>query len=73
MILEPDNFLIGGSQRDCHVIYMVDMGLCKSFRDMKTQRHIPYRVNKKLTGTPRYASIHTHNGEGISLSFLHIG
>jgi hypothetical protein len=42
---------------------MVDMGLCKQYREPKTKRHIPYRLNKKLTGTPRYASIHTHNGE----------
>jgi serine/threonine protein kinase len=61
--IKPDNFLIGGSRHDCHVIYMVDMGLCKLYRDPKTHRHIPYRVNKKLTGTPRYASVHTHNGE----------
>eukprot|EP00474_Spongospora_subterranea_P000959 CRZ01417.1 hypothetical protein [Spongospora subterranea] len=41
---------------------MVDMGLCKKYRDVKSKRHIPYRSNKKLTGTPRYASINTHNG-----------
>lgn len=69
--LEPDNFLVGGSRHDCHVVYIVDMGLCKVYRDPKTHRHIPYRVNKKLTGTPRYASQHTHNGEGwFYLSFI---
>lgn len=41
---------------------MVDMGLCKRYRDVKTRRHIPFKTNKKLTGTPRYASINTHNG-----------
>ncbi|KAJ7847255.1 hypothetical protein B0H14DRAFT_2357252, partial [Mycena olivaceomarginata] len=34
----------------------------KRFRDPKTYLHIPYRDNKKLTGTARYASINTHLG-----------
>lgn len=60
--IKPDNFLIGSRPADSHVVYMVDMGLCKRYRDVKTKRHIPFRSNKKLTGTPRYASINTHNG-----------
>lgn len=44
-----------------HILYMVDMGLCKSYRD-ENMNHIPYRENKKLIGTPRYASINTHLG-----------
>eukprot|EP00475_Leptophrys_vorax_P045156 TRINITY_DN9296_c0_g1_i1.p1 TRINITY_DN9296_c0_g1~~TRINITY_DN9296_c0_g1_i1.p1 ORF type:complete len:268 (+),score=47.81 TRINITY_DN9296_c0_g1_i1:190-993(+) len=61
--IKPSNFLIGANQRDSHVIYMIDLGLSKRFQDPKTQLHIPYRTGKKLTGTPRYASVHTHNGE----------
>lgn len=62
--IKPDNFLVGGTRHDNHVIYMVDMGLCKLYRESNSRaRHIPYKLNKKLTGTPRYASIHTHNGE----------
>lgn len=86
--IKPDNFLMGPPQsHNAHILYMVDMGLCKvsrannssqpslpprrfsrvsllvcllavkKYRDETNLHHIPYRENKKLIGTPRYASI----------------
>jgi casein kinase I homolog HRR25 len=43
-------------------VYMIDLGLAKRYRDTKTKIHIPYRDNKKLTGTARYTSLNTHLG-----------
>ena len=59
--IKPDNFLIGRGNKK-NIIYAIDFGLSKKFRDSKTGLHIPYRDGKDLTGTARYASINTHLG-----------
>lgn len=59
--MKPDNFLVGINKKQ-HLLYMIDFGLAKRFRDPKTGDHIPYRDNKSLTGTARYASVNTHLG-----------
>ncbi|KHG29281.1 hypothetical protein F383_11363 [Gossypium arboreum] len=43
-------------------VYVIDYGLAKKYRDLQTHKHIPYRENKNLTGTARYASVNTHLG-----------
>lgn len=59
--IKPDNFLMGLGKKG-NLVYIIDFGLAKKFRDTRTLRHIPYRENKNLTGTARYASINTHLG-----------
>ncbi|KAL9225513.1 hypothetical protein vseg_001427 [Gypsophila vaccaria] len=59
--IKPDNFLMGLG-RKANQVYIIDFGLAKKFRDLQTHKHIPYRENKNLTGTARYASVNTHLG-----------
>ncbi|KAF9580913.1 serine/threonine protein kinase [Lunasporangiospora selenospora] len=59
--IKPDNFLMGIGKRG-NQVYVIDFGLAKKYRDPKSHLHIPYRENKNLTGTARYASINTHLG-----------
>ncbi|CAH8563340.1 unnamed protein product [Schistosoma guineensis] len=59
--IKPDNFLMGIG-RHCNKVYMIDFGLAKRYRDVRTGRHISYREDKNLTGTARYASINAHLG-----------
>ncbi|KAE8714636.1 Casein kinase I isoform epsilon [Hibiscus syriacus] len=44
------------------MVYIIDYGLAKKYRDLQTHKHIPYRENKNLIGTARYASVNTHLG-----------
>lgn len=59
--IKPDNFLMGLG-RKANQVYIIDYGLAKKYRDLQTHKHIPYRENKSLTGTARYASVNTHLG-----------
>ncbi len=58
--IKPDNFLMGG-QKQPNKVFLIDLGLAKKYID-KFGKHIPYKENKHLTGTARYASINTHIG-----------
>lgn len=59
--IKPDNFLMGIG-RHCNKLFLIDFGLAKKYRDNRTRQHIPYREDKNLTGTARYASINAHLG-----------
>lgn len=59
-----------GLGRKGNLVYIIDFGLAKKYRDARTHQHIPYRENKNLTGTARYASINTHLGIGKDYSSI---
>ncbi|XP_055909732.1 casein kinase I [Eupeodes corollae] len=59
--IKPDNFLMGIG-RHCNKLFLIDFGLAKKYRDPRSRVHIPYREDKNLTGTARYASINAHLG-----------
>lgn len=58
--VKPDNFLMGVGSC-CNQVNCIDFGLAKRYRTSKLP-HIPYRDDKHLTGTARYASLSTHLG-----------
>ena len=76
--IKPDNFLIGStaslvassantntvipSTNNSKLIYAIDFGLAKKYRDSKTYQHIPYCDDRELIGTVRYASLNAHLG-----------
>merc|ERR1712194_931994 len=59
--IKPENFLLGRGENK-NLVYVIDFGLSKRYCDGKTHEHIPYKDNKSLTGTARYASINAHRG-----------
>lgn len=59
--IKPENF-VTGYKSNCLKVYLLDFGLAKYFRNMRSGLHIPLRSYKNFIGTPRYASISTHLG-----------
>ncbi len=51
-----------GTGKKQSLVFMIDFGLSKRFRDPVSGLHIPYRNHQSFTGTARYASINTHLG-----------
>lgn len=58
--VKPDNFLIG---KDPRKIFLIDLGMAKEY--IRNGQHIPKGTGKKLTGTPRYASVNAHEGNEL--------
>ena len=59
--LKPENLLVTKNIRD-GLIYLIDYGLSKKYKDVKNDIHIPFKNDRPLTGTLRYISINTHKG-----------
>ena len=59
--IKPDNFVMGLNNKS-DIVYILDFGLAKKYRSSRTLQHIKFNINKKLTGTARYASINALRG-----------
>ena len=44
------HFYDRGLGKKGNLVYIIDFGLAKKYRDARTHQHIPYRENKNLTG-----------------------
>ena len=63
--IKPENFCIG-NEENTNILYLIDFGLSKRFKDNKTNQHIPYKEKKYFIGTPKYASTNIHLGLELS-------
>lgn len=59
--IKPENFLMGIGKKQL-LIYVIDFGLSRQYRDPKTGSHVAYRDGRSLVGTVRYASANTQLG-----------
>lgn len=59
--IKPENFVMGLGKMS-NLLYVIDYGLCKRYKDEKTSLHYPYREDRQLTGTIRYSSLNSHLG-----------
>src|ERR1700733_5158198 len=59
--LKPSNIVMGCGKQ-ASVVYLIDFGLSKEFRDPNTHQHIPYSDSLGFAGTSIFASIHNHRG-----------
>lgn len=51
-----------GIEENSHVLYIIDFGLCKQYKNIETGLMQPYKENQKYHGTIRYASIGSQMG-----------
>ena len=57
---------MSGRKEYKEVLYLIDFGLSKKYRDKKTGQHVKFVNNRRLDGTARYASIHALEGYELS-------
>ena len=57
---------MSGRKEYKEVLYLIDFGLSKKYRDKKTGQHVKFINNRRLNGTARYASIHALEGYELS-------
>jgi len=57
------NFTMGIGENS-NILYMIDFGLAKMYRDIVTKEHMPYRDGLINPGAPRFISQNAHLGIG---------
>ena len=58
--IKPDNYLVGLT--DASIIYLIDFGLAKKYMSSRTGKHVKFKINKKWSGTSRFASANSLRG-----------
>ena len=58
--VKPDNFLVGNP--DISIIYLIDFGLAKKYMSSRTGKHVKFAINKRWSGTSRFASANSLRG-----------
>ena len=58
--IKPDNYLVGNP--DTSLIYLIDFGLAKKYMSSRTGKHAKFAINKKWSGTSRFASANSLRG-----------
>jgi serine/threonine protein kinase len=59
--LKPSNIVMGIGMESA-MVYLIDFGLSKEYRNPHTYKHIPCKRNLGLTGTAAFTSINSHLG-----------
>jgi serine/threonine protein kinase len=59
--IKPQNILMGLGNLN-QTAFLIDFGIAKEYRNSATGAHIPFRLGRRLTGTPAFASINSHLG-----------
>jgi len=57
--IKPDNFMINILDKT-NKIYLIDFGFCKRYNH--EGKHIEFKTNTSLIGTPNYVSLNVHKG-----------
>lgn len=59
--IKPENFVMGANLNS-NLVYLIDYGLARHYRDPRSHVHIPYKDGRGLSGTARYSSLNALAG-----------
>lgn len=69
--IKAENILLGSGDRQ-HIVYIIDFGLSKQYRDPVTLKHAKYRRKKNFTGNNFFASCNAMLGYGKIILYMFI-